>query len=86
MPSLQGLERNSFSLSSLLRDKRISRILHPKLGQEGRAILHADVCQHTQRVHVGILWYILRAQRGSHIPTLTPKYAPYSYMGPLGHG
>ena len=37
----------------------------------------------TQRVHVGI-WYILRAQRGSHIPTLRPKYIPYSYMDPLG--
>ena len=36
-----------------------------------------------QRVHVGI-WYILRAQRGSHIPTLRPKYTPYSYMDPLG--
>ena len=38
---------------------------------------------HTQRVHVGI-WYILRAQRGSHIPTLRPKYIPYTYMDPLG--
>ena len=38
----------------------------------------------TQRVHVGI-WYILRAQRGSHIPTLRPKYIPYSYMDPLGY-
>ena len=37
----------------------------------------------SQRVHVGI-WYILRAQRGSHIPTLRPKYTPYSYMDPLG--
>ena len=37
----------------------------------------------TQRVHVGI-WYILRGQRGSHIPTLRPKYIPYSYMDPLG--
>ena len=37
----------------------------------------------TQRVHVGI-WYILRAQRGSHIPTLRRKYIPYSYMDPLG--
>ena len=36
-----------------------------------------------QRVHVGI-WYILRAQRGSHIPTLRAKYIPYSYMDPLG--
>ena len=35
------------------------------------------------RVHVGI-WYILRAQRGSHIPTLRPKYIPYTYMDPLG--
>ena len=37
----------------------------------------------TQRVHVAI-WYILRAQRGSHIPTLRAKYIPYSYMDPLG--
>ena len=37
----------------------------------------------SQRVHVGI-WYILRAQRGSHIPTLRAKYIPYSYMDPLG--
>ena len=37
----------------------------------------------SQRVHVGI-WYILRAQRGSHIPTLRPKYIPYTYMDPLG--
>ena len=37
----------------------------------------------SRRVHVGI-WYILRAQRGSHTPTLRPKYTPYSYMDPLG--
>ena len=37
----------------------------------------------SQRVHVGI-WHILRAQRGSHIPTLRPKYIPYTYMDPLG--
>ena len=37
----------------------------------------------TQRVHVGI-WYILKAQRGSHIPILRPKYIPYTYMDPLG--
>ena len=37
----------------------------------------------SQRVHVGI-WYILKAQRGSHIPTLRPEYLPYSYMDPLG--
>ena len=30
--------------------------------------------------------YILRAQRGSHIPILRPEYIPYSYMGPLGRG
>ena len=36
-----------------------------------------------QRVHVGI-WYIVRAQRGSHIPTLRLKYTPYSYIDPLG--
>ena len=37
----------------------------------------------TQWVHVGI-WYILRAQRGSHISTFRPKYIPCSYMDPLG--
>ena len=37
----------------------------------------------TQRVHVGV-WYMLRAQRGSHIPTLRAKSIPYSYMDPLG--
>ena len=37
----------------------------------------------SQRVHEGI-WYILRAQKGSHIFTLRPKYTPYSYMDPLG--
>ena len=37
----------------------------------------------SQRVHVGI-WYILKAQRGSQITTLRPKYLPYSYMDPLG--
>ena len=37
----------------------------------------------TQRVHVGI-WYILGVQRGSHVPTLRPKYVLYSYMDPLG--
>ena len=37
-----------------------------------------------QRVHVGI-WYILIVQRGSHFYlTLSPKYAPCSYMDPLG--
>ena len=36
-----------------------------------------------QRVHVGI-WYILRAQRGSHIPTLRPKHIPCTYMDPVG--
>ena len=37
-----------------------------------------------QRVHEG-LWYIhiLRAQRGSNIPTLRSKYMPRSYMDPL---
>ena len=39
----------------------------------------------SHRVDVGI-WYILRAQRGSHIPTLKPKYIPYNYMDPLGLG
>ena len=39
----------------------------------------------SQRVHVGV-WYILRAQRGSHIGTLRPKYIPYCYMDPLGVG
>ena len=37
----------------------------------------------SQRVHVGI-WYILRPQRGSHIPTLRPKYIPHTYMDPFG--
>ena len=37
----------------------------------------------SQRVHVGI-WYILKAQRGSHMPTLRPKYLANSYMDPLG--
>ena len=27
---------------------------------------------------------IRRAKKGSHIPTSTPKYIPYSYMDPLG--
>ena len=36
-----------------------------------------------QRAHVGI-WYILGVQGGFHIPTLRPKYIPYSYMDPLG--
>ena len=35
-----------------------------------------------QGVHVAI-WFILRAQRGSHIPTLRAKYIPYTYMDPL---
>ena len=32
------------------------------------------------------IWYILRAPWGSHIPTVRPKYIPYSYMDPLGSG
>ena len=36
----------------------------------------SDMCP-TQRVPVGI-WYILRAQMGSHIPTSRPKYIPYA--------
>ena len=43
----------------------------------------SDKGQVPQRVHVG-KWYILRAQWGSHIPTLRPKYIPYSFMDPLG--
>ena len=39
----------------------------------------------SQRVHVGT-WYTLRAQSGSHIPTLRARYIPYSYMDPLGLG
>ena len=31
-------------------------------------------------------YMVLRAQRGSHIPTLRPKYIAYSYMDPLGLG
>ena len=42
------------------------------------------VAAQIHRVHVGI-WYILRAQRGSHTPTVRPKYTPYSYMDPLGN-
>ena len=41
-------------------------------------------CSLTQKVHLGI-WYTLRAQWGSHIPTLRPKYLPYNYMDPLGY-
>ena len=40
-------------------------------------------CLLSKAVPVGI-WYILRAQRGSHIPTLKPKYIPYNYMDPFG--
>ena len=47
------------------------------------ARLHSKLDGMTQRVHVGI-WYVLRAQRGIHIPTLRPKYIPYTYMDPLG--
>ena len=39
----------------------------------------------SQRVHVGI-WYILRAQRASEIPTIRPKYKPYSNMDPWSLG
>ena len=46
------------------------------------AVLHVRL-HISQRVHVGI-WYIFKAQRGSHIPTLRPKYLPYTYMDPLG--
>ena len=42
-----------------------------------------EIASITQRVHVGI-WYILRAQRGSHIPTFRPKYILYTYIDPLG--
>ena len=35
-------------------------------------------------VHVVAMWYILRAQIGSHVITLGPKYILYSYMDPLG--
>ena len=41
-----------------------------------------SIWEGTQRVHVGI-WY--KAQRGSYIPTLRPKYLPYTYMDPLGN-
>ena len=44
----------------------------------------ARVLPPIQRLHVAI-WYILRAQRCSHITTLGPKYIPYSYMEPLGY-
>ena len=49
----------------------------------GKPAKRITKCELPQRVHVGI-WYVLGAQRGSHIPTLKPKYIPYSYMGPLG--
>ena len=55
--------------------------LYETIPQEGITLLYSG--HHTQRVHVGI-WYILRAQRGSHIPTLRPKYIPDYYMDPLG--
>ena len=48
------------------------------------ALVRAAQCsggELSQRVHVGI-WYMLRAQRGSHIPTLRPKYIPFTYMDP----
>ena len=51
---------------------------------EHRNLPKERCCQFSQRVHVGI-WYILRAQKGSHIPTLRPKYVPYTYMDPLGN-
>ena len=50
---------------------------------EDRCVAGSKTKNLSQRVHVGI-WYILRAQRGSHIPTLRPKYIPYTYMDPLG--
>ena len=49
------------------------------------AYLLLGIGSFSQRVHVAI-WYIHRAQRGSHIPTLRPKYIPYTYMDPLGLG
>ena len=52
----------------------------PEAGQYGKNLPQSSL---PQRVHVGI-WYILRAQKGSHIPTLRPKYVLYSYMDPLG--
>ena len=58
--------------------KRFSTLAEPSL----KRLREKDK---TQRVHVGI-WYILRAQRGSHIPTLRPKYVLYSYMDVLGKG
>ena len=54
----------------------------PRLAGDWRA---PGSCAGAQRVHVGI-WHIHRAQRGSHIPTLRPKYVPYTYIDPLGRG
>ena len=31
-----------------------------------------------------LVWYILGPERGSHIPTLGPRYVPQSYLDPLG--
>ena len=45
------------------------------------ALVRACVNKYSQRVHVGI-WYILRAKRGSYIPTLRPVLC--SYMDHLG--
>ena len=52
-------------------------------GELAKVCLTSGVPYFSQRVHVGI-WYILRAQRGSHIPTLRPKYILLTYMDPLG--
>ena len=67
-----------------------SRVWSPAFGVYGlgAVCLHSGLSpghriRFTQRVHVGI-WYILRAQRGSHIPTLRAEYIPYNYMDPLG--
>ena len=55
-----------------------------RFGESSKQFLHGpQQGPLSQRVHVGI-WYILRAQRGSHIPTLRPKYIPYTYIDPLG--
>ena len=72
--------RQSVALSGVA--EQMSSSLQGK-GQLKKAGSNDKNPENTQRVHVGI-WYILRAQGGSHIPTLRPKYIPYSYMDPVG--
>ena len=65
----QGLDASTYDLTTdAARDFKLS---HHNMGKQGFLV--------SQKVHVGT-WCILRAQRGSHIPTLRPKYTPHSYM------